>query len=165
MCPKCGMAIQKTEGCNKMTCTNCLQHFCYKCNKAVLDYDHFRDGSCMLFDNTEVQRWQNEWDAQVQRWAKITHLDTQAHWWLSCFFKEPSEGQMSWLWQSSSRIYAICRAQAQARNHFWLNVDLGGQSLPCPQCGQRNAKVLNNNLLRCWVRPCLTCFYWTRVFV
>ncbi|KAK9904331.1 hypothetical protein WJX75_009375 [Coccomyxa subellipsoidea] len=53
MCPKCGMAIQKTEGCNKMTCTNCLQHFCYKCNKAVLDYDHFRDGSCMLFDNTE----------------------------------------------------------------------------------------------------------------
>ncbi len=67
MCPNCGMAIQKTEGCNKMTCTNCHQHFCYKCNKAVLDYDHFREGGCKLFDNSEVQRWQQDWDAQVHR--------------------------------------------------------------------------------------------------
>lgn len=66
MCPSCGMAIEKTMGCNKMTCSNCHKHFCYKCNMAVQDYDHFRDGSCRLFDELEITRWQYEWDAQVE---------------------------------------------------------------------------------------------------
>lgn len=43
-CPSCGFSIQKSEGCNKMTCTKCRSHFCWLCN-AVLScgnpYLHF----------------------------------------------------------------------------------------------------------------------------
>lgn len=32
-CPVCGMATMKNEGCNKMSCTNCGKHWCWKCNQ------------------------------------------------------------------------------------------------------------------------------------
>jgi E3 ubiquitin-protein ligase RNF14 len=41
-CPQCKMAISKIEGCNKMTCLNCGQLFCYQCNAAITGYDHFK---------------------------------------------------------------------------------------------------------------------------
>ena len=40
-CPKCGMAISKVEGCNKMTCGSCYAYFCYRCGKEIQSYDHF----------------------------------------------------------------------------------------------------------------------------
>ncbi|CAL8470867.1 g10409 [Coccomyxa elongata] len=116
MCPNCGMAIEKTMGCNKMTCSNCHKHFCYKCNMAVQDYDHFRDGSCRLFDELEITRWQHEWDAQVQV------------------------------------------ERAQVRHRVWMDMNPGAAQVPCPQCGQRNAKVLNNNLIRCWACSTNYCY-------
>ena len=37
-CPKCNMAIEKSEGCNHMTCSMCRTHICWVC------LDTFKDG-------------------------------------------------------------------------------------------------------------------------
>ena len=33
-CPHCNMAVEKSEGCNKMVCGHCNGKFCYKCGQA-----------------------------------------------------------------------------------------------------------------------------------
>ena len=45
-CPHCSAWCQKTEGCNKMTCTKCKNYFCWLCGKILgktNPYSHFRD--------------------------------------------------------------------------------------------------------------------------
>ena len=43
-CPNCGMAIEKIDGCNRVECTNCQRHICWKCLEHYPDsrlaYDH-----------------------------------------------------------------------------------------------------------------------------
>jgi len=34
-CPKCGVPIEKTDGCNHMTCTSCQVHICWFCMKTL----------------------------------------------------------------------------------------------------------------------------------
>ena len=44
-CPHCNSSIQKTEGCNKMMCTQCRAHFCWLCDSVLPQhnpYSHFR---------------------------------------------------------------------------------------------------------------------------
>lgn len=66
-CPVCGMAIQKQEGCNKMTCGSCGAYFCYRCNKPISGYEHFRDGGCVLFELSDIMRWEHELQDQINR--------------------------------------------------------------------------------------------------
>ena len=52
-CPSCGSGVQKSEGCNHMTCS-CRAHFCYCCGAQLLEnnpYRHVRMGVCPLFDH------------------------------------------------------------------------------------------------------------------
>ena len=64
-CPACGMAIERSEGCNKMTCGTCGAFFCYKCNQQIEGYKHYWNGNCVLFDLTEIQRWEHQMGQQM----------------------------------------------------------------------------------------------------
>lgn len=65
-CPSCGMAIQRSEGCNKMVCSACAAAFCYLCGKQISGYEHFRaGGTCVLFDEAEILRWERRWEEQI----------------------------------------------------------------------------------------------------
>ena len=42
-----------------MTCGNCQTLFCWKCNKKIDGYDHFKTG-CILFDDEAINQWNDE---------------------------------------------------------------------------------------------------------
>jgi len=50
-CPGCGRDIQKSSGCNHMTCPNCNTEFCWVCGKTITGsvYDHYENSSCYQF--------------------------------------------------------------------------------------------------------------------
>ncbi|KAF8213313.1 hypothetical protein K438DRAFT_1803769 [Mycena galopus ATCC 62051] len=63
-CPGCALKIEKSLGCNHMTCTRCKMHFCYRCGvklNASEPYAHFSDrhSGCYqkLFDFVS-EEWQ-----------------------------------------------------------------------------------------------------------
>lgn len=101
-CPSCKMAISKVEGCNKVTCANCGQYICYRCNKAIEGYDHFREG-CVLFDQSEIERW--EYQMNVRQGA---HNDASEHW-RPC----PNCRQLNLKIQNNNHIYCVA-----CQNHF-----------------------------------------------
>ncbi|CAO1614064.1 unnamed protein product [Sympodiomycopsis kandeliae] len=56
-CPNCSSRIEKSSGCNHMSCRNCMTHFCYLCGTRLNPahvYEHFntRTSKCFnrLFD-------------------------------------------------------------------------------------------------------------------
>jgi E3 ubiquitin-protein ligase RNF14 len=64
-CPGCAVPVEKSLGCNHMTCSKCKQHFCYRCGvklQAASPYAHFsQQGSCFnkLFDfDSEDAEWE-----------------------------------------------------------------------------------------------------------
>ncbi|GLI61563.1 hypothetical protein VaNZ11_003975 [Volvox africanus] len=76
-CPMCSMGVEKTEGCNKMTCAYCGAFFCWKCNQVIRGYDHFQqtlggEGGCVLFEQQEIDRWNARWEAGP-RAAQVEH--------------------------------------------------------------------------------------------
>ncbi|GJN01869.1 hypothetical protein PR202_ga19171 [Eleusine coracana subsp. coracana] len=66
LCPKCRMAIAKTEGCNKVVCGNCGQYFCFRCGKAIDGYEHF-GGDCKLFAQRDTEEWERQMEAMQQK--------------------------------------------------------------------------------------------------
>jgi E3 ubiquitin-protein ligase RNF14 len=79
-CPTCVTGVQKSDGCNHMTCTNCRTHFCYLCGAWLSrdnPYKHYSipgtDCYQLLFHLVEgddgnggnfagARRWENEVD-------------------------------------------------------------------------------------------------------
>ncbi|TCD70047.1 translation termination inhibitor protein itt1 [Steccherinum ochraceum] len=64
-CPTCRVPVEKSLGCNHMTCAKCGQHFCYRCGDKLASsnpYGHFSTPGLkcfsMLFDTESVD---NEW--------------------------------------------------------------------------------------------------------
>ncbi|XP_007194210.1 E3 ubiquitin-protein ligase RNF14 isoform X1 [Balaenoptera acutorostrata] len=52
-CPCCGTPIEKLDGCNKMTCTGCMQYFCWICMGSLSranPYKHFTDTASPCFN-------------------------------------------------------------------------------------------------------------------
>lgn len=55
-CPTCGATIEKSEGCNKIICSNCNNAFCWRCHKQVKGYEHFATSQCRLYSADEFLR-------------------------------------------------------------------------------------------------------------
>lgn len=43
-CPKCGVTLEKSGGCNHMTCTRCSAHICWVCMRVFSNTDRGDDG-------------------------------------------------------------------------------------------------------------------------
>lgn len=52
LCSTCNYGIERNQGCNKVTCTQCKNAMCWLCNAGNIDYNHFQKGNCnqRLFD-------------------------------------------------------------------------------------------------------------------
>lgn len=122
-CPRCKIAISKTEGCNKMTCWNCGRFFCYQCNAAISGYDHFK-GDCVVFDQEELDRWELENRNQRQAVAQA-HADMfegeYAYPCPTCRQPTPKIGNNNHLfcWACQRHFCALCRKHVhKTSEHF-----------------------------------------------
>ncbi|KAJ3442865.1 e3 ubiquitin-protein ligase [Anaeramoeba flamelloides] len=79
ICNKCGQNYFKTQGCNKVICSNCGEYMCYLCQKSinVEKYDHFpyEGEGCRLFTGPEedaerIERAGQEAKEKVERLLK-----------------------------------------------------------------------------------------------
>ncbi|KWU45046.1 hypothetical protein RHOSPDRAFT_17004 [Rhodotorula sp. JG-1b] len=70
-CPGCSAWVEKSQGCNHMTCAKCASHFCYRCGKSISPRDPYKHFSTpgmtcygKLFDfapgqEPEPEQWVN----------------------------------------------------------------------------------------------------------
>merc|ERR1712182_40588 len=67
---------ERSEGCNKMTCSNCGAFFCFLCGKEVDGYGHFQGGACMLFDLADLaeQNWVRDLNLQLNEAAEFLQV-------------------------------------------------------------------------------------------
>jgi len=145
-CPACGMAIQRSEGCNKMVCGNCNAFFCYKCGKQISGYDHYKAGvgECVLFDEAEILRWERRWQEQAGAHAAAAFRND----YLLEFGGDNG--------QDENQFGANENINRRGGNRGGNGGGGGGDRvapLPmsnCPSCGQPNYRFARNNHLHCW---------------
>lgn len=127
-CPSCKIAISRTEGCNKMVCNNCGQYFCYRCNKAIDGYDHFRFVIC----------FQSVSDASISLffvWISYPTLHTTT----KCFISW-REGSCDLFPQEMIRNWEEHINPRQVLGQIQAELFAEHGQL-CPNCGQFNGKV------------------------
>ena len=67
-CPRCRAPVEKSEGCNQMTC-RCGNHFCYVCSAELPrqnPYDHFQ-GKDACRSSTARRRGRRRWMGKKRR--------------------------------------------------------------------------------------------------
>ncbi|KAK4688333.1 E3 ubiquitin-protein ligase RNF14, partial [Tremellales sp. Uapishka_1] len=72
-CAGCGVRVEKSHGCNHMTCNRCHAHFCYRCGASISPsepYKHYRQPGtpCFerLFDQEEIDRFQRDTEGGIE---------------------------------------------------------------------------------------------------
>jgi hypothetical protein len=136
-CPKCGVPVEKSAGCNKMACANCDAYFCFACGKDITDvkYDHFGADSCVLFDEQAVKAWEAQVGLEMDPMGRF---DYEAPLWAGG------------LWQEGRNGGAGGRGAGGAGHGE--RIDWRNQRRPaaqCPGCRQMNVKEKRNNHMKC----------------
>ncbi|KAI0082237.1 hypothetical protein K474DRAFT_1688223 [Panus rudis PR-1116 ss-1] len=64
-CPSCEVRVEKSHGCNHMTCLRCRHHFCYRCGEKISaqnPYTHFNIPGTPCYSKLfDVESIENEW--------------------------------------------------------------------------------------------------------
>ena len=66
-CPKCGIVIEKKNGCNHITCTKCKYQWCWLCNEEY-EPSHYNTGKCKGF---QFFRPKNDYEIKLMIEGKI----------------------------------------------------------------------------------------------
>ncbi|KAK9844924.1 hypothetical protein WJX74_008697 [Apatococcus lobatus] len=130
-CPTCKMAIQKAAGCSHMICGSCGTHFCWRCNKSIDGYEHFRGGACILFDDGEIRAW----EMQMARLTQAQH-DREMAMMRNDFWRHNGGGQQ--------RVRPQLCPRCGQPNYKQAN----NNSITCPSCTCRFCFLCRTILLR-----------------
>ncbi|CEL92756.1 unnamed protein product [Vitrella brassicaformis CCMP3155] len=171
-CPTCGMAIYKTEGCNKMKCEQCYTNFCWKCLQPISGYEHFANNpNCNLFDMEEIERWNrmmrglNHPRGPLGRPVVRRHPqfedddddedDDDEDWELMDDDDDEDDGDGDG--DGDGRPEGRLRAPRRPRRgHRAAGMML--RIRQCPQCHSRNQKQGANNHIICWACRANFCY-------
>ncbi|KAJ7533735.1 hypothetical protein O6H91_13G061700 [Diphasiastrum complanatum] len=125
LCPTCKMAISKTEGCNKMTCSNCGQYFCFRCGLSIEGYDHYGSGSCVLFEQADIEIWERQMNhRQLEAQARLELWPELGRPCPNCRQRNIKEGNNNHMfcWACQNHYCGVCNKMVRrAAEHYGPN--------------------------------------------
>ena len=121
-----------------------------RCLRVIKGYEHYREGTCVLFDDAEIARWNQQWDANMIRQEALV---AQQQFWpadevrslaiahpgslVSLFSAHLPAPPAVLLLMNQRACRQVAGTQRQVHRHH------------CPTCGAANVKMLNNNHIAC----------------